>query len=162
MTTYRYPGRAMLGDYMRSAAGLALTGGPLAMMPASSAVALVLGGFATLFGVFGLRTVLRHQTTVELDDDGIVVSAVNTRRLAWNDIAKLRLSYYSTKRDRAGGWMQLTLQGRGWPIRFDSTLEGFADLAQRSHMAARSNGVLLSEVTIANLQALGFNPAKGP
>ena len=161
MTTYRYPGRAMLGDYLRSAAGLALTGGPLAMMPASSAVALVLGGFATLFGVFGLRTAIRHQTKVELDEGGIAVSGIATRRIAWNEIAKLRLSYYSTKRDRAGGWMQLTLQGQGRPLRFDSTLEGFADLAQRSHQAARANGVMLSEVTIANLQALGLTQVRG-
>jgi hypothetical protein len=161
MTTYRYPGRAMLGDYLRSAAGLALTGGPLTMMPSSSGVAVVLGGFAALFGVFGVRTALRHQTKVALDDEGVVVSGLVTRRIAWGDIQKVKLSYYSTKRDRAGGWMQLTLQGRGRPIRFDSTLDGFAELARASHQAARANSVMLNEVTIANLQALGLTPAKG-
>ncbi len=161
MTTYHYPGRAMLGDYLRSAAGLALTGGPLAMMPPSAGVAVVLGGFATLFGVFGLRTVIRHQTTVELDDHGIVVKGLHQRRIAWKEIVKVRLNYYSTKRDRAGGWMQLTVQGRGRPVRFDSTLDGFADLAQRSHQAARANGVAMSEITNANIQALGLNPMTG-
>ncbi|MBI1775043.1 MAG: hypothetical protein HYR63_06825 [Proteobacteria bacterium] len=162
MTTYRYPGRAMVGDYLRSAAGLALTAGPLTTMPASSGVAAVLGGFAALFGVFGLRTLIRHQTTVHLDDHGITVSGIQRRQVAWRELAKVRLNYYSTKRDRAGGWMQLTVQGSGWPIRFDSTLDGFADVAHRSHQAARDNGVALSEVTIANLQALGVTPTKRP
>ena len=57
-----YPAAAMVGDYLRAAAGLVPTGLVFATEPVGTVAATVLGGFAAVFGIFGLRTVLRHGT----------------------------------------------------------------------------------------------------
>ena len=69
----------------------------------------------------------------------------------------VKLSYFSTKSDRAGGWMQLTLQGgAGRTIRIDSGLEGFGEIARWAAAAAIANRVELSHATIVNFGALGI------
>ena len=37
----------------------------------------------------------------------------------WNRLDRLKLSYFSTKRDRSDGWMQLTLGSAGGRTRED-------------------------------------------
>ena len=66
-----YPASAMIGDYLRAAAGLVPTGAIFATMPVAPVPATLLGGFAIVFGIFGLRTALRHNTSIEMTDTEI-------------------------------------------------------------------------------------------
>ena len=67
----------------------------------------------------------------------------------------MTLVYYSTRRDRRDGWMQLELRS-GWKkVCLDSRIEGFADLVSRSASAAKVRGLTLNAATSANLAALG-------
>jgi len=66
-----YPASAMIGDYLRAAAGLVPAGAIFATMPVAPVPATVLGGFAIVFGIFGLRTALRHNTSIEMTDTEI-------------------------------------------------------------------------------------------
>ncbi|MBM3572175.1 MAG: hypothetical protein FJX52_07405 [Alphaproteobacteria bacterium] len=77
--------------------------------------------------------------------------------LEWPLIRDLRLRYYSTRRDRTQGWMQLRLDGPGGALSFDSHLEGFDDLVRRAAAAARTAGLKLSAATLDNLGALGID-----
>lgn len=158
--TLTYPSKAMLGDYLRAAFGLTLTGTPIVLSGPGSATVWVLGPLALLFAIFGARTALRHRTTVELDDINVVVYGLGTQKLAWSDLQDIRLNYYSTKRDRSQGWMQLVLRGPNAKLRFDSTLDGFPDVARRAYTTARAKGFELTEATISNFAALGFEPPK--
>jgi len=160
MTEHRYPTKAMTGDYARAAFGLALTGLPILMAPAGSAVLYVLGPFALLFAVFGVRTWLRHRTLVEMDEQKVVVHGLSKGELAWSELQEVKLNYYSTKRDRSQGWMQLVLRGPSGKLRFDSTLDGFPEVARRAYTTARAKGLELSEASISNFAALGFEPPK--
>ena len=56
-TRHVYPAAAMVGDYLRAAAGLVPAGVVFATEPVGAVAATVLGGFAAVFGIFGLRTV---------------------------------------------------------------------------------------------------------
>jgi hypothetical protein len=157
---HHYPTKAMMGDYLRAGFGLALTGTPLLLSPAGSAAIWVLGPLFALFAVFGARTALRHRTVVEADDQHITTLGLWRQQLAWSALDEVKLNYYSTKRDRSQGWMQLVLSGGGNRVRIDSTLEGFPDVARRAYDTARAKGLELSESTVANFAALGFEPAK--
>jgi hypothetical protein len=74
----------------------------------------------------------------------------------WSKLDRMKLSYYSTRRDGRGGWMQLKLRA-GWStLRVDSRVEGFSDLVIASAKAAQMRCLSLDPATSVNLQALGI------
>ena len=154
MSLHRYPPRTLMGDYVRSCLGLALTFPPLMMFSPSTLIAVTLGLVGSLCGFFLLRTAERHRTIVSVDDDLIAVSGVFASVIRWDEVEKLELSYYSVKRDRSGGWMQLTLRRPGATVKVDSRLQGFLDIVKRAARAAREHEVRVNAVTRANLAAL--------
>jgi len=153
---FAYPASAMLGDYLRAAAGLAPTGLILATVSVGDVAALVLGGFATIFGAFAVRTALRHGTKLEVNETG--VRAFGLRRIAiqWAALDRMKLAYYSTRRDRKSGWMQLQLGAGRARLSLDSRLDGFDRLVRHAALAAAAQNLTLSEATAANLHALGI------
>lgn len=159
MKLARYPINALLADYGRAALGLAATGGPLLFVPPNPAMVIILGGMAGLFLIFGLRTGLRQLTTVEVSERGVRVTGLRSTALDWTVLKGLRIRYYSTRRDRTQGWMQLKLDGPDGTIGFDSHLDGFDELVKRAAAAARTAGLTLNEATLDNLGALGIERA---
>ena len=157
MNVYRYPLKSLAGDYARAGAGLALTAGPAMMVPAGSASLYILVPLAALFVAFAIRTGRRQLARVALTADGLSIFQPGQVSLEAGEVGSVKLSYFSTKSDRAGGWMQLTLKGSaGGAIRVDSGLEGFSDVARWAAAAAIANRVELSQATIVNFGALGI------
>lgn len=156
ITRHVYPAAAMVGDYLRSAAGLVPTGVVFATEPVSTVAATVLGGFAAIFGVFGLRTVLRHATSLEMTDTELRAQGAWRCTISWAELDRMKLNYYSTRRDRRGGWMQLELGAGGARVRLDSRIAGFNQLVSRAAEVAATRGLELNEATLANLEALGI------
>jgi hypothetical protein len=154
--TLRYPPRAVALDYFYTALGLAFTLTPLALVTPLAAVTGVLAFLALLFFLFGLRTLARHKIIVAVSDDGVTLRGLWGAEIAWSELRELKLSYFSTRRDRQGGWMQLRLKGEGRTIRVDSTLAGFEKLAARGFHEARRHGLALAPDTLQNLSALGL------
>lgn len=158
MKAYRYPPKALLGDYARSGAGLAATLGPLLFVPASPVMMGILGGLAALFFAFGARTALRQMTVVQVDEAGITAVGPVGARIAWTELEGLALAYYSTRRDRTRGWMQLTMRGPGRRLRVDSSIDGFRDIVLAGTRMAERRGLELSPATTGNLAAMGIEP----
>jgi len=157
VTDFRYDTEALRADYRRAGAGLVLTGVPLAVIHDEPIAVLVVGALFALFAVYGLRTWARGKSSVALDETGITVDGPRQRRrLAWTDLSRLRLKFYSTRRDRSGGWMQLRLEGAGGPIALESTLDGFEEVVERAYRAARDNDLRFDRATRYNLLALGL------
>lgn len=159
MSRHRYPGKALIGDYLRAGSGLALTAGPALFLPTATPVTVVLGAFAVLFSIFGLRTALRQFTVIEFTDDSVAVLGPGGKRLEWRDVRQLRLAYYSTRRDREGGWMQMKISGPAGHIRIDSAVEGFERAAGEAARHAAAHGVSVTAATRGNFRALGIDPA---
>ena len=157
-TRHVYPTAAMLGDYFRAAAGLVPVAAVFAIEPVGPVAATVLGGFGVVFGVFGLRTLLRHGMSVEMTDTELRATGAWHRTLAWAELDRMKLAYYSTRRDRRAGWMQLELGAGGARVTLDSRIDGFDRLVRRAAEAAAMRGTALSEATVANLESLGVRP----
>lgn len=151
-----YPTSAMIGDYLRAAAGLVPTGAVFVTAPLGAVGATVLGGFAAIFAIFGLRTVLRHGTRLEMSDSALRTHGVWRRTIRWSELDRMRLAYYSTRRDRRSGWMQLELGAGRDRVHLDSRIEGFDRLVRRAAEVAAARGLALSDATLANLEALGI------
>lgn len=163
--TYQYARPGLRTDLLRAGAGLVLTLVPLAVAHDSRVAEIILGGLAGLFTVFALRTGLRYLTLVEITGDGISWVPVGGRslripglrpvRLSWGSIDKVSLRFFSTRRDRSEGWMELHLGAGRRGVTLDSTLDGFRAIAARCARAAAENNIRLSSSTVENFQSLG-------
>ncbi|HTV91044.1 MAG TPA: hypothetical protein VME41_18675 [Stellaceae bacterium] len=156
---YAYPTAAMIGDYLRAAAGLLAAGVIFAALPFSAASAVVLGGFALIFAIFGLRTAVRHGTSLRMTDTQLQAQGLSRRTIEWAELDRLKLAYYSTRRDRKDGWMQLELGAGAARLGIDSRIEGFDRLVRRAAEAAATRRIELNDATIANLRSLGLDGA---
>lgn len=157
MTRHVYPTSALLGDYARAAAGFFPTAAILTTASVGAIAGTVLGGFAALFAVFGVRTALRHGTQIEATETALSTSGLRRISIPWCELDRLKLAYYSTRRDRREGWLQLELRAGSSTLRLDSRIEGFVDLVQASARAAERNSLSFSPATVTNLQALGVS-----
>ena len=157
----RYPRPTLWADYFRAAAGVVLCGGPLVALNVNRWMAVVLGAGFLLFVIFLARTALRQRTRYVLAGDTLCADGPAGTLVEWRRLDRLKLSYYSTKRDRSDGWMQLSLGSAGGrTIRIDSALEGFYNIVERAAAAAGANGVELSAATRANLRSMGIAVAE--
>ena len=156
----RYPRQTLWADYIRAAIGTVLCGLPLLLVEVNRWVELLLGAGFVLFGVFFVRTALRQQTRYVLGPDTLCADGPAGSLVEWARLNRMKLSYFSTKRDRTGGWMQLAVGSAGSrTIKIDSALEGFYDIVERAARAAEVNGVALSAATRANLRSMGISVA---
>jgi len=155
VTEHRYPTSALVADYLRGGAGLAVAGLPIVLVDLHPVVFWICLGLAGLFAVFTARTWARHRTVVVSGADGVAARGPLGGGIAWSDLSALSLRYFSTRRGRSDGWMQLRLGGGGRTLTLESTLSGFDTLVDRAAAAAAANRVGLSEATRENLQALG-------
>lgn len=156
MTTHRYDRGAIVGDYARGGFGFVITGLPLVATPMAGWVSVVFGGLAALFGIYVIRTWIRASTAIEVDAAGIRAVGPRPKEIAWDDLGALEMRYFSTRRDKEGGWMQLTLRGDGRAMSIESSLDDFDEVARRCALVARRNQLEVSEPTRDNFRALGI------
>jgi hypothetical protein len=156
----RYPRQTLWADYIRAAIGTALCGLPLLLVEVNRWVGLLLGAGFVLFGVFLVRTALRQRTRYVLGPDTLCADGPAGSLVEWARLDRMKLSYFSTKRDRSGGWMQLAIGSAGARVvKVDSALEGFYDIVERAAQAAETNGLELSVATRVNLRSMGISVA---
>jgi hypothetical protein len=157
MTFHTYPTSAMLGDYFRAAAGCVPATALLLTLSVNATAAIALASLAVLFALFGIRTMLRHGSRLEMTESALRASGLLRASIVWQELDRMRLSYYSTRRDRRDGWMQLELRCGSSSVNLDSRIEGFAELVERSARAAERRGLSLDAATLANLAVLGVS-----
>ncbi len=109
-----------------------------------------------LFAVFGVRAVRRQATRVRVTATGVSADGWRPVQIAWDELSAMSLAYYSTRREKAKGWMQLRLKARAGTVRVESTIEGFEAVVGTAAQAASANGVVLDRATRSNLRALGI------
>lgn len=156
MSRHRYSGRALAGDYLRSATGFAVTGGPVLLLEPVPAIAAILGLLSAIFVAFALRTAVRQLTVIEVSADGILAQGPIPCRMRWRDVTRLRLDYFAMRREPQRGWMQLKVGSGVRRIRIDSTIDGFETLAATVAGCARDHAIPLSDTAVANFAALGI------
>jgi hypothetical protein len=152
---FAYPARALRADYVRGSAGLFMVAAAV-FMPMHRAVALACVTFAAPLLVFGLRTLLRQMSRVELSETGIAIIGPWPRRIAWTELTRFRLRYFALRKDRKNGWMELTLTGGGTKLSIESQIDGFTAIVERAVQAGA--GLEIDEASLVNLGALGIAP----
>lgn len=159
LTLHAYGWKPVAADLARAGLGLAFCLLPLAVRDMGSTTTLPLLAAAALFAVYGAVAVIRRRTRLAVTDDAIEARALRPVRLDWRELGDLSLAYYSTRRTREKGWMELRLKGsNGATIRCDSSIDGFEAILRRAVAAARANRLPFDRATAGNLQALGLAP----
>lgn len=162
MSCHRYPASALARDYLRAAAGSILGVMPIALAQPIPIIQYVLAAIAALFALFGIRTLVRQMSRVEVTDAGIRTVGPLGRAIAWDELESVELHYYSTRRDRRGGWLQLKLRGGGGRrLAYDSSLGDFVAVARRAAREAQARGRAIEPATLDNLETLGADGALG-
>jgi hypothetical protein len=156
LTEHRYQRGAIMADYARGGVGLAVSGLPIIATPLATTVLVIFSGLATLFGVYVIRTWLRASQAIVVDGDGIRRTGPQSLVIPWDDLDYFEVRYFSTRRDREGGWMELKVAGAGRKLALESSLDGFDTVVHRCLLVARRNGLTLSETTQDNLRAMGL------
>ena len=156
----RYPRQTLWADYIRAAIGVVLCGLPLLLIEVNRWVAFLFAAGFVLFAAFLVRTALRQRTRYVLSSDTLCADGPAGTLVEWNRLDRMKLSYFSTKRDRSDGWMQLSVGSAGGrTVKVDSALDGFYDIVERAARAAESSGLPLSVATRANLRSMGISVA---
>jgi hypothetical protein len=153
---YCYPRRAQTAAYLRSAAGLIMIGIPITLGDPGVTASIILGAIALAFAIYGARAWLRGKGRVHISNVGISIAGPLPSAIAWENLTDVKLSYYSTRREGTGGWMQLKIVGGAKKIIIESTLDGFSDVTHQAIAEAQARRIELSPSTRNNLRPLGI------
>ena len=137
----RYPRPTIMADYARAGIGVLLCGAPLLLLEVNYWLAALLGAGFALFALFLVRTALRHRTRYVLGPDTLCADGPAGTLVEWSRLDRMKLSYFSTKRDRSDGWMQLAI---GSP--FIGTLVRHLEQAFGFPVSAMANKAVLAGV----------------
>lgn len=160
MTTYRYPQNSLLPDYARAAGGFLLMAGPLPWLLDTLPVVVIMGALALVFALFGASTAIRQLTAVTLHEEGVSTSGPRAATVLWRDMDRVDMRYFSTRKDREKGWMELRLMAGKKAVKVDSALDGFVEIARAAADAAAERGLELSPTTRENFLAIGIQPPR--
>ena len=156
---YRWPVSALAGDYLRSGIGFALSTLFFLLVTPGSIAFYALLILAVLFGLYLVQTALRARTVLTLLPEGLAVAGFFGHRLInWKALDHFALRYYTLRRDKQAGWMDLKLGSGGYAITLDDRLAGFRPILERAWEAARERDIGISSSTYANLTAAGLLP----
>jgi hypothetical protein len=156
MSTHAYPPSAAVVDLIRAGLGGGTAAVPLVAIDTPSVVAVVLVAIVALFVALAIRAAMLPFMRFEVNDAGINARGPTLRALSWRHLERIRLAYYSTRRDRSHGWLQLTLTDNRHTLAVDSRLNDFIGVATHAAAAARTKGLSLDAATRSNLEALGL------
>jgi hypothetical protein len=160
---YRWPRTAMIADYWRSGVGFSVSFLIALFVPVVSLAFLFFAVLAVIFGLYLAQTVLRANTTLRLDPDGLSVSGVfGTTMIRWDALDHFALRYYTLRRDKEAGWLDLKLRSPAASISLDDRVGGFRAILDRAWEAARARDIGISSSTYANLTAAGLLPKSPP
>lgn len=150
----RYPDKYFQRSYLRLAVVCALVTGLWLVMPAGTWLTVCLAAVLALVSGHAIQTYCRQRSVIRLDDFGLHVAGPLSYSVLWRDLRRVRLSYYSTRRDGSEGWMQLKVAGRGRPIRIDSDLAGFGTIVIETLRQADFLGLDVGSATRHNAAVL--------
>jgi len=159
---FHYPLRNLVPDYLRAGFGFGLT-----MLPMPHAIGghpvvlLIVLSLAILFGSFGLTTFLRQKSTVCASEDGLWIEGPRARSILWQEVREIDLRYFSTRKDRDKGWLQMKVIGPAGTIKVDSNLDDFDSLLRWVVTAITRHDLSVTAIGRENFASVGQNLPAG-
>jgi len=160
---YRWPRAAIVADYWRSGIGFGASFLFMLLVPPLSLAFPLFAGLAIVFGLYLAQTILRARTKLKLEPEGLaVVGALGSKLIRWDALNHFALRYYTLRRDKEAGWLDLKLRSPTATITLDDRVDGFRAILERAWAAAQARVLGISSSTYANLTAAGLLPRSPP
>jgi len=156
MKGYRYPVSALRGNYLRAGAGMVFSGLFLYGAISIPVAFAIVGSIFLLFAGFGFKTWSQHMTMIQLDENGLQIFGLRRRQISWEELIGTKLRFFTVKRDRDAGWMELTLMTASSKFKIESDLVGFNDIAVAVVKAIEAKGIVIDENSVENFNSLGI------
>jgi hypothetical protein len=163
MLVLHYSRAALRRDYLRAGGGEVMCAALLALVTPGSWPFWLALGFGGVFAAFAAHTLIKHVTTIELDETGIAWRLAGPRgvtlvatRIDFDALSALALRYYGRRKDRGKGIVEITIRAGRARLMADQALDGFETLVGRAYVAAEARGLPLDAATSANLASLGY------
>ena len=160
MTELRYSTKSLNADILRAIIGFVLCICPVILIVAEPLINLILLSSSLLFLIFGIRAWLRRRVRIYCKETEIIIKGPISRSLKWDELSSLKLSYFSTRRNKKDGWMQLKLEGKSKKITIESNLEKFVEICSRAYQAANNNKIAITKTSERNFAELGILKSK--
>jgi hypothetical protein len=158
---HRYERREIIKDAVRGGVGFAFVIVPATFAPHMGVLQSIFIFLAVLFAGYLVRTWARSRTYLRLSENGVEAIGPMGSAIAWSDVTDVTLKYYSTQRDRTGGWVHLVIKGVPTTgrakISTDSALVEFDVVVAACADAALRNSLAISEATAENFRILGHD-----
>ncbi|MGB0551030.1 MAG: hypothetical protein ACPGQV_00410 [Alphaproteobacteria bacterium] len=156
MTGYRYPLASLRGDYIQAGVGTTITGALMISAFSTPVMFFFIGPLFALFAGFGVKTWLKHLTMIEIEPDGLKIYGLRRRRVDWSSVTGAKLRFFTIKRDRDAGWMELTLLTNSRKIKIESTIDGFNEIAEAVARIVESKDIKIDVTSVENFNAIGI------
>lgn len=159
MTGFKYPKKTIQKDTFRAAFGIILLTSILLFLNLSFYFQIVFLALLLLFITYAWQGYLNSKLRISFEKDEIEINQLKHFFIKKNKIIFVKLSYFSTKRDKnhntEDGWMQLTIKTKKRSLKIESSFEGFGELITFAAQAINENSLHCSETTIHNFLSLG-------
>lgn len=153
---FHYPLGKLVPDYLRAGVGFGLTMVPMPhAIGGHPVVLLIVLGLAGLFGSFGLTTFLRQKSTVCTSAEGLWIEGPWSKSIRWDEVREIDLRYFSTRKDKQKGWLQLKITGPAGKIRVDSNLNDFDEFLRWVVTAITRHGLAVTPIGRENFASVG-------
>lgn len=153
---FHYPLGKLVPDYLRAGVGFGLTMVPMPhAIGGHPVVLLIVLGLAGLFGSFGLTTFLRQKSTVCTSEDGLWIEGLWSKSIRWDEVREIDLRYFSTRKDKQKGWLQLKITGPAGKIRVDSNLNDFDEFLRWVVTAITRHDLAVTPIGRENFASVG-------
>ena len=154
---YRWPRNAVRGDLIRTGLGFLACAAVLLLVPTVSIMFAAFVIPTIVFASYVIQTLLRATTTLTIQPEGLgITNYLGQRLVRWDTLDEFQLRYYTLRRDKEAGWLDLKLGSPGSSITLDDRVEGFRPILERAWEAASARDIGISSSTYANLTAAGL------
>jgi hypothetical protein len=165
----RYAWPALRADYLRAGGGLAMSVAAMALAGWRGTAFVAFLALGLIFLAFAGTTAFKQLTRIVFDESGVtrrfaapkwlqpLAERWLERRIAWDGLARVRLSCFAGPRAKRPGVTVLRLKAGKERLAVDHGLEAFDELVERALAAADAKGLEIDAVTQANLARLGYS-----
>ena len=145
-------------DYFKALIGICFSLVPYLFFKISNELTFIFIFIFIIFVYYGFETFLRNISEIIVTDNGIYQknAILKEKYLSWDKIDTIKLRYFSTRRDKEKGWLELSIYKNNRKIKIYSSITNFSIILNIIANKAKNNNFEINNNTRLNFRAFGL------